>query len=71
MVYIKTYWAKQVAGHKTNHSLRATAATQLFDGKVPEKPNNIQECTGHHSFFALREYEHSTPEQQVSPKLKE
>ena len=30
---------------KTNHSLRATGATRLFEANVPEKP--IKERTGH------------------------
>ena len=36
----------------TNHSLRATS---LFQAKVPEKL--IQQCTGHKSLKALRQYE--------------
>ena len=37
---------------KTNHSLRATAASELFCANVPEKL--IQERTGHKSLQALR-----------------
>ena len=36
---------------KTNHSLRATGATRLFEGNVPEKL--IQERTGYRSSEAL------------------
>ncbi len=34
-----------IAGSKTNHSLRATAATQMYNADVPEKL--LQEGTGH------------------------
>ena len=50
-----------IDGHKTNHSLRATGATELYQGNVPEKL--IQEGTGHQSLKALRVYERSTTEQ--------
>ena len=42
-------------GHKTNHSLRATGATELSKRGTPEKL--IQERTGHCSLEALRTYE--------------
>ena len=42
-------------GNFTNHSLRASGATQLFQNDVPEKV--IQEVTGHRSTKALRQYE--------------
>ena len=48
-------------GHKTNHSLRATGATEMYRGNVPEKL--IQERTGHRSLKSLRVYERSTDEQ--------
>ena len=51
-----------IAGNKTNHSLRATAATDLFLADVPEKL--IQERTGHKSVQALRLYQHTTEDQQ-------
>ena len=51
-----------IAGHKTNHSLRATAATDLFHANVPEKL--IQERTGHKTVQALRVYQHTTDDQQ-------
>ena len=43
---------------KTNHSLRATGASCLFEAKVPEKI--VQECR---SLKALRIYERTTDEQ--------
>ena len=51
----KTCTQAEVAGHKTNHSLRATGATQLYEKGAPEKL--IQELTGHRSLEALRAYE--------------
>ena len=45
-----------IKGHKTNHSLRATAATEMFRCVAPEKL--IQERNGHRSIEALRTYEH-------------
>ena len=50
-----------IGGHKTNHSLRATGATELFKRGAPEKL--IQERTGHRSLEALRTYERSSEEQ--------
>ena len=50
--------AAGIEGNKTNHSLRATAASQLFVANVPEKV--IAERTGHRSVTALRVYEHTT-----------
>ena len=44
-----------IKGHKTNHSLTATAATEMFRRGAPEKL--IQERTGHCSLEALRSYE--------------
>ena len=44
-----------IQGRKTNHSLRATGATALFNAQVPEKM--IKEVTGHHSSKALALYE--------------
>ncbi len=51
----------QIDGRKTNHSLRATGASELFQAGVPEK--NIKERTGHYSLEALRTYEQTTTEQ--------
>lgn len=50
-----------VSGNKTNHSLRATGATELYKKGVPEKL--IQERTGHRSLESLRTYERSSEEQ--------
>ena len=44
-----------ISGNKTNHSLRATGATRLYEKGAPEKL--IQERTGHRSLEALRAYE--------------
>lgn len=49
-----------VKGHKTNRSLRATTASELFRANVPEKIIIIQERPGHNSFTALRTNEHIT-----------
>jgi hypothetical protein len=46
---------------KTNHSLRATGATVLFQNSIPEKI--IQKTTGHRSIEALRSYETISMEQ--------
>ena len=46
---------------KTNHSLRATGATELFQAEVPGRL--IQQRTGHCSVEALRVYERTTAEQ--------
>ena len=43
----------------TNHSLRATAATRMFSGGVPEKL--IADKTGHRTLQALRRYEKTDP----------
>ena len=44
-----------IPGDFTNHSLRATGATELFQSEAPEKV--IQGITGHRSMQALRQYE--------------
>ena len=46
---------------KTNHSLRATGATEMFAANVPEKL--IQSRTGHRSVEALRLYERPSHDQ--------
>ena len=48
---------------KTNHSLRATGATTLFQNNVPEKV--IQKLTGHRSLDALRSYEQISSDQHM------
>ena len=47
---------------RTNHALRATGATVLFQSHVPEKI--IQKTTGHKSLKALHMYERTSAEQQ-------
>ena len=49
---------------KTNHSLRVTGASSLFDAGVPEKI--IQQSTGHRSIDGLRVYERVTEEQNAA-----
>ena len=51
-----------IVGKKTNHSLRATGASELFAAGVPERI--IQQRTGHRSLDALRLYERPTEQQQ-------
>ena len=48
--------------HYTNHSLRATAITRMFNAGIPEKV--IAENSGHRSTKALRCYERTSDEQQ-------
>ena len=50
-----------ITGRKTNHSLRATGASELFAAGVPEKI--IKERTGHRALDALHVYEHTTSTQ--------
>ena len=50
-----------ISGRKTNHSLRATGASELFEAGVPEKI--IKERTAHRSLEALRLYERTTNKQ--------
>ena len=52
-----------IEGKFTNHSLRASGATALFQTDTPEKV--IQEFTGHRSVKAFRQYE------KVASKQKE
>ena len=52
-----------VGGNKSNHSLRAYAATELFQAGISEKV--IQDRTGHRSLDGLRKYE------RISEKQKE
>ena len=60
---VKTMCAKDgITGNKTNHSLKATGATRMFAGNVPEKI--IQERTGHRSVEALHTYQHTSLQQQ-------
>ena len=47
--------------HRTNHSLHATGATDMFRANIPEKV--MQSHTGHLSLKALRMYVNPTDEQ--------
>jgi len=51
----------KIGGYRTNHSLRATAATRLFDANVDEQL--ITEVTGHRS-SAVREYKRTSNEKR-------
>jgi hypothetical protein len=51
-----------ISGKKTNHSLRRTAATTLFEKGVPEKV--IQGVTGHRLTTGLRTYERVSVKQK-------
>ena len=53
-----------IVGKFSNHSLRATGATTLFDANVPEAI--IQKRSGHSSTKALRMYERMTPQQDLA-----
>lgn len=44
-----------IEGKKTNHSLRVSGASTLFEAGVPERV--IQQRTGHRSLLSLRMYE--------------
>ena len=48
--------------HYTNHSLRATSVTRMYNRGVPE--NLIGEKSGHRSIKALRAYEKTSEDQQ-------
>lgn len=50
-----------VEGYKTNHSLRVTTATRLFQNGADEQL--IMEQTGHRSTDGVRAYKRSCPEQ--------
>ncbi len=52
---------------KTNHSLRATGATRLFEANVPEKL--IQERTGHRTTTALRKYKRMSMAQEKAVSM--
>jgi len=47
-----------IPGYFTNHSLRATCTTRLYDGQVDEA--SIMERTGHRSIEGVRAYKRST-----------
>ena len=45
-----------------NHSLRATAATRLYQAGIDEQL--IMETTGHHNLEGVHSYKHTNREQQ-------
>ena len=53
-----------ISGKKTNHSLRVSGTTSLFNAGVPERV--IQQRTGHRSIEGLRIYERITDEQEMA-----
>ena len=59
---VKEMCAEAGIGGKTNHSLRATGASAMFQANVPKKI--IQKTTGHRSIEALHSYERVSTEQQ-------
>ena len=56
--------AAGITGYKTNHSLRATTATRLYQAGIDEQL--IMEKTGHHSLEGVRSYKRTSSEQQES-----
>ena len=52
-----------IVGKYTNHSLRTSGATTMFQAGVSEKL--IQQQTGHRSIEGLRRYEHTSETQLV------
>ena len=61
--FVKTMCSQVgILGHKTNHSLRATGTTRMFEAGVSDKI--IQQRTGHCSAEALHLYERVSVEQQ-------
>ena len=53
-----------IKGFKTNHSLRATSATRLYQQGVDEQL--IMERTGHRSIEGVRSYKHTNDDQERS-----
>ena len=53
--------AAGITVYRTNHSLRATTATRLYQAGVDEQL--IMERTGHHSVDAVRSYKRTSAEQ--------
>ena len=53
--------AAGITGYRTNHSLRATTATRLYQAGVDEQL--IMERTGHHSVDGVRSYKRTSAEQ--------
>ena len=53
-----------IAGYKTNHSLRATAASRLYHKGIDEQL--IMERTGHRSLEGVRSYKRTEEQQQIA-----
>ena len=51
-----------IGGYKTNHSLRATAATRLYSSGIDEQL--VMDRTGHRSTEGVRSYKRTSSEQQ-------
>ena len=51
-----------ISGYKTNHSLRVTTASRLFQNGVPEQL--IMERTGHRSTSGVRVYKRTSNDQK-------
>ena len=54
--------AAGISGYKTNHSLRATTATRLYQAGVDEQL--IMERTGHRSIDGVRSYKRTSNDQR-------
>ena len=54
--------AARIQGFRTNHSLRATAATRLYQAGVDEQL--IMETTGHRSLEGVRSYKRTSEDQK-------
>lgn len=50
-----------IPGFRTNHSLRATAATRLYNAGVDEQ--QVMERTGHRNLDGVRSYKHTSMQQ--------
>ena len=51
-----------IQGHKTNHSLRATATSRLYQSGVEEQ--QVMERTGHRTVEGVRSYKRTSEQQQ-------
>lgn len=54
----------EISGHKTNHSLRVTSATRLFQKGVDEQL--IMSRTGHRSIDGVRKYKRVSEQQHIN-----
>ena len=55
--------AAGIGGFKTNHSLRATSMSRLYQSGVEEQ--QVMEWTGHRSIDGVRSYKRTSEEQRV------